>query len=68
MVGTQIGVLPEARGDPDVEVIYTRRRYVQKPRGAAPGSVRLLREKTVLVRVEPSRLARLLGHPDAEDQ
>ncbi|MCK9458131.1 MAG: NFACT family protein [Proteobacteria bacterium] len=44
----------------DVEVTYTRRRYVQKPKGAPPGSVRLLREKTIFLRIEPDRLARLL--------
>ena len=49
-----------ARREGDVEVTWTRRRYVQKPRGAAPGSVRLLQEKTILVRIEPARLARLL--------
>jgi predicted ribosome quality control (RQC) complex YloA/Tae2 family protein len=50
----------DARGDTDVEVTWTRRRYVQKPRGAPPGSVRLLREKTILLEVDPDRLARLL--------
>ncbi|MFO8073806.1 MAG: NFACT family protein [Polyangia bacterium] len=51
----------KARGERDVEVGWTRRRYVQKPKGAPPGAVRLLREKTVYVRLEPQRLARLLG-------
>ncbi len=51
----------EARGDEDVEVVHTRRRYVQKPRGAAPGSVRLIKEKTIMLRVEEARLARLLN-------
>lgn len=45
----------------DVEVTYTRRRYVQKPKGAPPGSVRLLREKTIFLRVDADRIARLLG-------
>jgi predicted ribosome quality control (RQC) complex YloA/Tae2 family protein len=55
------------KGDSDVEVIYTRRRYVQKPRGAAHGSVRLLREKTINLRVEPSRLEKILrGQASAE--
>jgi len=51
----------KARERGEVEVTYTRRRYVQKPRGAPPGSVRLLREKTIFVKIEPERLARLLG-------
>jgi len=50
----------KAKDRDDVEVIYTRRRYVQKPRGAPPGSVRLLKEKTIFLRVEPDRIARLL--------
>lgn len=51
----------EAKGQTGVEVIYTRRRYVAKPRGAAPGSVRIMKEKTLLLELEPERLARLLG-------
>ena len=48
------------KGSADVEVIYTRRRYVQKQKGSAPGSVRLLKEKCIVLRVEPERLDRLL--------
>jgi len=54
----------KAKGRSDVEVTYTRRRYVQKPRGAPAGSVRLLREKTIFVRIEPDRLARLLNREE----
>lgn len=50
-----------AKKESDVEIIYTRRRYVQKPKGAPAGSVRLLKEKTIMLRVEEKRLARLLG-------
>ena len=46
----------DARGDEDVEVSHTLRKYVQKPRGAPKGSVRLLREKTLLLRVNKNRL------------
>jgi predicted ribosome quality control (RQC) complex YloA/Tae2 family protein len=53
----------EARGEPKVEVQYTPRRFVRKPRGAPPGAVTLEREKVVNLRVEPDRLSRLLGHP-----
>jgi predicted ribosome quality control (RQC) complex YloA/Tae2 family protein len=48
------------KGESDVEVIYTRRRYVQKPKGAAPGSVRLIQEKTINLRIEQARLDRIL--------
>jgi predicted ribosome quality control (RQC) complex YloA/Tae2 family protein len=54
----------DARDAPDVEVTYTRRRYVEKPRGAPPGSVRLRREKTIFLRVDAQRLARLLAKDD----
>ena len=47
------------KNDTDVEVIYTPRRYVQKPKGAAAGSVRLLREKTIFLKVEPARLKQI---------
>lgn len=50
----------EARGDESAEVTYTRRRYVVKPKGAAPGAVTLLREKTILLKIEEKRLWRLL--------
>jgi predicted ribosome quality control (RQC) complex YloA/Tae2 family protein len=49
----------DARNDTDVDVVYTKRRYVQKPKGAAPGSVRLLKEKTIGLRVEKERLRRI---------
>jgi predicted ribosome quality control (RQC) complex YloA/Tae2 family protein len=51
----------EARENVTVEVTYTPRRYVQKPRKAPPGQVVLLREKVLLLRVEEARLRRLLS-------
>ncbi len=51
----------EARGNTSVEVTYTDRRYVQKPRKAPQGQVTLLREKVLLLRVEPERVRRLLA-------
>ena len=51
----------DARGDSDVEIMFTRRRYVQKPRGAAPGAVRVIKEKTIALRCEAERLKRILG-------
>ena len=43
------------------EVDYTPVKYVRKPRGAAPGLVLLARHKTLRVRLEKTRLARLRG-------
>jgi predicted ribosome quality control (RQC) complex YloA/Tae2 family protein len=49
------------RGERLVEITHTERRYVRKPKGAPPGSVHVDREKTLLLRVETERLARLLA-------
>lgn len=51
-----------ARAEPIVEVSYTAKRYVRKPRGAAPGKVTLEREKVIAVHVEPERIKRILAH------
>jgi predicted ribosome quality control (RQC) complex YloA/Tae2 family protein len=49
-----------ARGDQRVDVLYTARRYVRKPRKSAPGQVSLMREKVLQLRLEPERLRSLL--------
>jgi predicted ribosome quality control (RQC) complex YloA/Tae2 family protein len=51
----------DARGEPQVEVAYTRAKYVRKPRGAAPGAVAYSQDRTLLLRVEPGRIERLLA-------
>ena len=51
----------EAREEGVVEVQYTPRRYLRKPRGSAPGFVVVDREKVLVLRVERERLARLLA-------
>ena len=49
----------QARKDPKVDVHYTQRKFVSKPKGAAPGLVRLLRSRNVTV--EPKdNVARIL--------
>jgi predicted ribosome quality control (RQC) complex YloA/Tae2 family protein len=50
-----------ARGETLTEVQHTERRYVRKAKGAAPGSVRIDRERVLLLRLEPERLRRLLA-------
>ena len=50
----------KARHDSLVPVIYTQRRYVRKPRKAAPGLVVVEREKSIMVRPE-------LPGPDGTD-
>ena len=51
----------DARGESPVEVTYAERRHVRKAKGSPPGQVQVDREKVLLLRVEPERLARLLA-------
>jgi predicted ribosome quality control (RQC) complex YloA/Tae2 family protein len=51
-----------ARAEPVVEVSYTGKRYVRKPRGSAQGQVTLERERVIAVHMEPARIKRLLAH------
>lgn len=51
----------ELKGEPRGEVSYTPVKFVRKAKDAGPGAVTFTREKTVLLRVEPERLARLLA-------
>lgn len=55
-----------ARGEPNADVSYVAKRYVRKPRGAAPGLVQLEREKVLTLRVEAARLTRLLASERSE--
>jgi predicted ribosome quality control (RQC) complex YloA/Tae2 family protein len=50
-----------ARGQSPVDVIYTPRRYVHKPRKTEPGRVAVLREKVFRLQLEPLRLKKLLA-------
>jgi len=50
----------EARDERVVEVQYTPRRYLRKPRGSAPGLVVVDREKVLVLRREEETLRRLL--------
>ncbi|MBI1852661.1 MAG: NFACT family protein [Planctomycetes bacterium] len=55
----------QCRDRPIVEVAYTQRKNVAKPRGAKPGLVTLGQHKSIRLRIERARLDRLLGreHP-----
>jgi predicted ribosome quality control (RQC) complex YloA/Tae2 family protein len=50
----------EGREEGAIEIQYTPRRYLRKPRGAAPGTVIVEREKVLVLRVDPAITARLL--------
>jgi len=54
-----------ARGEPLVEVLWTRRKHVRRPPGAPPGQVTVADAKTRVVRANPARLKEL--HEDAGD-
>jgi hypothetical protein len=55
----------EARDETAVEIQYTPRRYLRKPRGSAAGFVVVDREKVLVLRREESRLRRLLEREEA---
>ncbi|MGD8859588.1 MAG: NFACT RNA binding domain-containing protein [Myxococcales bacterium] len=50
----------QAKGEDRVDVSYTQRRHVRKPRKAPPGRVLLGKEKVLHLVLEPARLQRLL--------
>ncbi|MET0400980.1 MAG: NFACT RNA binding domain-containing protein, partial [Cystobacter sp.] len=49
-----------AKGEPRGEVSWVPVKFVKKVKGGAPGQVLYTREKTLVVRLEPERLERLL--------
>lgn len=49
-----------AKDEAVVDVEYTQRKYLKKPRGAAPGLVVLERERVMALRAAPDRLRALL--------
>jgi predicted ribosome quality control (RQC) complex YloA/Tae2 family protein len=55
-----------AKGEDRVEVQHTPKRHVRKPRGAAPGSVIVERERVLTLRHEPDRLARLIASEERD--
>lgn len=50
-----------AKGEAQVDVGYTLRKYVRKPPRSRPGAVLTSGLKTIRIRLEPTRLARLLA-------
>ncbi len=51
----------DARGERTVEITYVPRKFVRKPKGSAPGSVVVEREKVLALRFDDTHLARLLA-------
>lgn len=48
------------KGEPRGEVAYTQVKFVKKQKGGGPGQVIFTRDKSIVVRVEPERLERLM--------
>jgi predicted ribosome quality control (RQC) complex YloA/Tae2 family protein len=56
----------DARGTPQLDVAWTRVKWVKKPKGAAPGVVTYHQEKVLGLRLEPGRIERLLAEEEVE--
>ncbi len=56
----------DARDEAVVDVQYTARRHLRKPRGSAPGLVVVDREKVIAVRIEAHVLRALLESEERE--
>ena len=50
----------ERKAEPRGEVAWTQVKFVRRVKGGAPGQVAFTRDRTLVVRVEPARLERLL--------
>ncbi len=50
----------KARGEVRIEVVYTAKKHVRKPKGAAPGAVVPTQTKTIVSLLDEARLRRLL--------
>ena len=55
----------DARDEAVVDVEYTARKYLKKPRGGAPGTVVIEREKVLALRMDPARRKSLLEREEA---
>ncbi|MBI3989863.1 MAG: NFACT family protein [candidate division NC10 bacterium] len=53
----------QVRGQGKVEVAYTFRKYLKKPKGAKPGTVLLTHEKAILVSPDPQLVRKLAANP-----
>jgi len=52
----------DARKEGKGDVVYTQRKYVQKPKGGKPGAVLVSQEKNIYIEIEPKRLERLFAN------
>ena len=57
----------KARGEHRIDVVYTQKKHVRKPKGLPAGAVVPAQTKTITVVRDEARLARLLASSDAAD-
>jgi predicted ribosome quality control (RQC) complex YloA/Tae2 family protein len=57
----------KARGESRIDVIYTHRKHVKKPKGLPPGAVVPSQTKTITVRTDAARLQRLLDSAGGDE-
>ena len=57
----------KARGEPRLEVVYTLKKHVRKPKGLPAGAVVPSQTKTIVVLRDEARLQRLLAGQDGGD-
>ena len=58
----------KARGERLLDVIYTQKKHVRKPKGLPAGAVVPAQTKTITVRLDEDRLRRLLDSADPDDR
>jgi predicted ribosome quality control (RQC) complex YloA/Tae2 family protein len=56
----------KVRGEPRIDVVYTQRKHVRKPKGLPPGAVVPAQTKTVTVQHDERRLRRVLDSADGD--
>lgn len=57
----------KSRGEPRIDVIYTFRKNIKKPKGLPPGAVVPVHTKTITVIADDARLQRLLQSSSTDD-
>jgi predicted ribosome quality control (RQC) complex YloA/Tae2 family protein len=65
--GTLAVHFSKARGQLRVDVVYTLKKHVRKPKGSPAGTVVPSQTKTITVRLDEARLRRLLDSASADD-
>jgi predicted ribosome quality control (RQC) complex YloA/Tae2 family protein len=66
--GTLAVHFSKARGEPRIDVVYTHRKHVRKPKGLPPGAVVPSHTKTITVLRDETRLQRLLDASGGEPE